>query len=61
MLAVVLVDSLRDERSPEEIEAYWAAEIERRVREIEEGRATLIPWEEVQRQLRDLRDTGIDE
>jgi putative addiction module component (TIGR02574 family) len=40
------------ERDPD-YEASWAAEIERRLREIDEGRATLLSWEEVQARLRE--------
>ena len=33
------------------ISPEWAEELERRVREIDEGRAKLIPWEEVRNRL----------
>jgi putative addiction module component (TIGR02574 family) len=33
-------------------QAAWAAEIEARLRDVEQGRATLIPWEEVKARLR---------
>jgi putative addiction module component (TIGR02574 family) len=56
-LAVVLVDSLGIDRledypspdSPEEIEAAWAAEIRRRIADLESGKTEPIPWEEVQK------------
>jgi putative addiction module component (TIGR02574 family) len=41
------------ESSQEEIDAAWRAEIERRVKEIEEGTVELIPGEQVMRELRD--------
>lgn len=31
----------------EEVQAAWAEEIERRVRQIDSGEVTTIPWEEV--------------
>jgi Putative addiction module component len=39
-------------RSDEEWEKAWAAEIERRMKEVDEGRARLIPHEEVFAELR---------
>lgn len=40
--------------SPEEWDAAWGIEIDRRVRESDEGKVKSIPWEEVKRELRDL-------
>jgi putative addiction module component (TIGR02574 family) len=34
-----------------DVEAAWAAEIERRVREIDSGDVKTIPWEEVRAKL----------
>ena len=49
-LAALLLESLEGE--PDEgVEAAWAEEIERRVREIENGDAKTIPWEEVRSKL----------
>lgn len=43
-----LTQSLNEERAPDpEHERFWREEIERRCREIDEGRAELIPAEEV--------------
>jgi putative addiction module component (TIGR02574 family) len=36
----------------EGVDAAWAAEIERRSQQIEEGTVSLIPWEEVKSQAR---------
>jgi putative addiction module component (TIGR02574 family) len=44
-LAASLLQSL--DSTDSELDAAWAAEIERRVREIDEGQVTLIPWEQV--------------
>jgi len=33
------------------VDTAWAAEIERRLREIESGKAKLVPWERVRRRL----------
>jgi len=35
-----------------DVEAAWAAEVDRRVRDVESGKAKLIPWEQVRRSLR---------
>ena len=47
-IATVLLDSL----SPEEWEHAWAAEAERRVKDLDEGRTRAIPGEEVFAKLR---------
>ncbi len=47
-LAKSLIDSL-DDLSESEIEALWVEEAERRLDELEQGRATEIPAEEVLR------------
>lgn len=49
-LAGLLLESLEGE--PDEgVEAAWAEEIERRVRQIEAGEVKTIPWEEVRARL----------
>jgi putative addiction module component (TIGR02574 family) len=50
-LAEQLWDSARTARE-REIDAAWAREIERRLKEIEDGTAELIPAEDVIRELR---------
>jgi putative addiction module component (TIGR02574 family) len=51
-LAEDLFDSLADEADEEEdVEAAWAAEIERRVEEVESGNAKTVPWSEAQKQI----------
>jgi len=50
MLAEDLLASL--ESSPEEIEEAWRIEIERRVKEIREGKVELIPGDQVMQELR---------
>ena len=49
-LAGSLLDSL-DDMIDEDAEAAWAVEIARRVREIDEGRAELVPWTEARRRI----------
>ena len=49
-LAGLLIESLEGEPDPE-VEAAWAAEIERRVAELDAGTVKTIPWEEVRRRL----------
>jgi len=51
MLADHLLESLQDE-SQKRIDAIWAEEAERRARAVDEGRAKLIPGEEVMAKLR---------
>ena len=36
-----------DEETDDDAEALWEAEIQRRVREVETGQVTLVPWDEV--------------
>lgn len=49
-LAGLLVESLEGEPD-EDVEAAWAAEIQRRVAELEAGTVKSIPWEEVRQRL----------
>lgn len=49
-LASRLLHSL-DERD-EGVEAAWAKELARRIREVESGKVKLIPWSRVRRELR---------
>ena len=51
-LAGLLIESLEGEPDPD-VEAAWAAEIEKRVAELEGGTANTIPWDEVRRRLLD--------
>jgi len=49
-LAARLLESLHGEPD-EDVEAAWAEEVERRVRQIEAGEVRTIPWEEVRAKL----------
>lgn len=49
-LAGSLLDSL-DTEVDEDAEAAWAAEVSRRVRELDSGIVQAIPWAEVRRRL----------
>ena len=51
-LAEELLSSVQD--SDEEVDAAWAEEIERRLEEVENGTAKLIPAEEVFAEIRSL-------
>jgi len=51
-LAGLLIESLEGEADAE-VEAAWAAEIERRVAELEVGTVKTVPWEEVRQRLVD--------
>lgn len=45
-IAGSLLESL-DTSTDEGIEAAWAAEIDRRINELDSGKATTVPWEEL--------------
>jgi putative addiction module component (TIGR02574 family) len=49
-LAGSLLESL-DTQVDADAEAAWSAEIERRLREVDQGAVQLIPWEEVRRRI----------
>jgi putative addiction module component (TIGR02574 family) len=49
-LAGLLIESLEPPPDPD-VEEAWAAEAERRWKEIESGAVQTIPWEEVRRKL----------
>jgi len=49
-LAGVMIESLDPKPTPE-VKAAWSREIERRVREIDEGSVELIDWEEIRTEL----------
>ena len=51
-LAGLLIESLEGEPDPD-VEAAWAAEIEKRVAELDAGTAKTVPWEEVRQRLID--------
>lgn len=51
-LAEMLLLSL-DEPSPSEVEAAWGEEIKRRIEAIDRGEVTLIPADQVMRELRE--------
>ncbi len=47
-LASALIESL-DEEVDEDAEAAWAQEIEKRIRDMDEGRVRSIPWSQARR------------
>jgi putative addiction module component (TIGR02574 family) len=51
-LAGLLIESLETE-ADSDVEEAWAAEIARRVAQLEAGDTKTIPWEEVRQRLRD--------
>ena len=56
-LAGLLIESLEGEPDPD-VEAAWAAEIEKRVAELDAGTVKNIPWEEVRQRLVDRLHGG---
>jgi putative addiction module component (TIGR02574 family) len=50
-LAASLIESL-DEQMDEDVETAWQVEIERRVKELDDGTVQPIPWPEVRKRLR---------
>jgi putative addiction module component (TIGR02574 family) len=51
-IAESLIQSIDEERAAE-IEAAWAEEIRRRIEEIDNGQAQMVPWDEVIRSMRE--------
>lgn len=54
-----LANSLLDSLEPTDaasVEADWEREIERRMRDLEAGKAVTVPWDDVKRQLRSIVD-----
>jgi putative addiction module component (TIGR02574 family) len=49
-LAASLLESL-DETPDEDLEVAWAAEVERRVGEVESGSVKTVPWSEARQRL----------
>lgn len=53
-IAAWLIDSL-DASADEDVDAAWAAEIQRRIESIDKGEVKLVPWDEVMREMRERR------
>ena len=50
-LAASLLESLEEQETDEGAEAAWAAEIAKRVHELDSGAVTPIPWPEARRRI----------
>lgn len=50
-IAASLIQSL-DSETDDDADAAWAAEIQRRIEEIDNGDVKLIPWDDVMREMR---------
>jgi putative addiction module component (TIGR02574 family) len=46
----MILESLDDEPDPG-VDAAWAEEVERRIRQVDSGEVKLIPWEQVRAEL----------
>jgi len=53
-LASVLKDSLGDGASLEQIEAAWIAQARQRREDLQAGRTSTVPWQDVRRELLDM-------
>jgi putative addiction module component (TIGR02574 family) len=49
-LARMLLET-RAEGAETEVEVAWAEEVERRIRQVDEGEVDLVPWEQVRAEL----------
>ena len=54
-IAASLIESL-DSGTDDDVDAAWAAEIQRRIASIDHGEVKLIPWTDVMIELRDRQD-----
>lgn len=54
-LAAVLVDSIGDGRPEADIDEAWLRAIRQRLQAVRAGQATLIPTEEVERELEEVQ------
>ena len=58
-LAGLLLESIEPDPD-QDVEQAWATEIERRIKNIEDGSAARIPWEEVKRRTHDKLARSFD-
>ena len=50
-LAALLLDSLEDDQSDEDVQAAWAAEVQRRMANYRAGNVQTIGWSELRERL----------
>ncbi len=53
-IAASLIYSL-DTETDEDVDAAWAAEIQRRIESVDNGEVKLVPWDDVMGEMRDRR------
>ena len=58
-LAGLLLESVESDPD-QDVEQAWAAEIDRRLKAIDKGSATMIPWEEVKRRTHEKISRNFD-
>ena len=58
-LSGLLLESIDSEADPD-VEATWAAEIDRRSASVDDGSAELVPWEAVKRRSREKLALSFD-
>lgn len=54
-LASRLLASL-DEQVDEGVDAAWGEEVKKRLKEIDEGKVDMVPWDEVRKKMRGIVD-----
>lgn len=55
-LAAEILETMSQSFDDTEVEAAWAEEIKARIEEIDSGKVEMIPWEQVQEDMRKITD-----
>jgi putative addiction module component (TIGR02574 family) len=59
VIACKLIESLDEPADENDVIPAWADEIERRLRELDDGTVKAVPWEEARRQIRESDDGSL--
>jgi putative addiction module component (TIGR02574 family) len=52
-LAAMLIESLEKHCEDDDTTEAWSEEVQRRLRDIDDGKISLVPWAEVRRRMSD--------
>ena len=52
-LAAMLIESLETQCEDDDTTEAWSEEVQRRLRDIDDGKISLVPWTEVRRRMSD--------